>query len=72
MTLPRKRTVEKRKQLGMRVYPSLLERVRNCCYWERITVVRFIDDALTAHLAKFEKAGKPYAVREEHLSKRAS
>ena len=47
------------------------ERVRDCCYWERISTVKFVEETLLAEIDRRERErGKVYGPRTGPLSRR--
>lgn len=59
---------DRRSRLTVSLPEDLIEKIRDACYWNRITLVRFTEIAFREFINKLEnQRGKPYPPRKSEL-----
>ena len=59
---------EAKERMTVQISKDTIERVKDCVYWNRLTVAQFVEEALEAALSESEKHnGKPYPKRRSEL-----
>lgn len=57
-----------RERMTVQMSRSIIERVKDCVYWNRSTIAQFVEEALEAALKRAEKEnGKPFEKRRSEL-----
>ncbi len=57
-----------KERMTVQISKDTIERVKDCVYWNRLTVAQFVEEALEAALSESEKQnGKPYPKRRSEL-----
>ena len=65
---PRKVTSQAKERITVQISKDTIERVKDCVYWNRLTVAQFVEEALEAALKKAEKEnGKSFQKRRSEL-----
>lgn len=55
-------------RITVQINKNTIERVKDCVYWNRLTVAQFVEEALEAALKEAEKEnGKPFQKRRSEL-----
>lgn len=66
--LPRKVISQEKERITVQINKDTIERVKDCVYWNRLTVAQFVEEALEVALKKAEKEnGKPFQKRRSEL-----
>lgn len=64
----RKLNLRSKERITVQISKDVIERVKDCVYWNRLTVAQFVEEALAAALQKAEKQnGKPFSKRRTEL-----
>lgn len=64
----KKQKTKSRTRITVQISEEVIERVKDCVYWNRLTVAQFVEEALEAALKEAEKEnGKPFAKRRSEL-----
>jgi hypothetical protein len=57
-----------KERLTIQISHDVIERVKNCVYWNRLTVTQFVEEALETALKEAEKQnGRPFLKRRSEL-----
>lgn len=57
-----------KERMTVQISKATIERVKDCVYWNRITVAQFVEEALEAALKEAEmENGKPFQRRRSEL-----
>lgn len=59
---------QEKERMTVQISKNTIERVKDCVYWNRLTVAQFVEEALEAALMEAEKEnGKPFDKRRSEL-----
>lgn len=59
---------QEKERMTVQISKDVIERVKDCVYWNRLTVAQFVEEALEASLIEAEKKnGKPFDKRRSEL-----
>lgn len=65
---PMKAKSQEKERMTVQISKDTIERVKDCVYWNRLTVAQFVEEALEAALVEAEKQnGKPFIKRRSEL-----
>lgn len=68
IVLPSKPKSQEKERMTVQISKDTIERVKDCVYWNRLTVAQFVEEALKAALLKAEKEnGKSFDRRRSEL-----
>lgn len=68
ITKMEKLTTQEKERITVQISKDTIERVKDCVYWNRLTVAQFVEEALEVALADAEKQnGKPFSKRRSEL-----
>jgi acetylornithine/succinyldiaminopimelate/putrescine aminotransferase len=57
-----------KERMTVQLRSDLIERLKDCCYWDRITIAQFCEEALEEALKRAEKKrGSPFEKRASEL-----
>lgn len=63
-----KHLLSAKERITVQISKDTIERVKDCVYWNRLTVAQFVEEALEAALVLAEKGnGKPFEKRRSAL-----
>jgi len=68
LTVAEKPISQTKERMTVQINKNTIERVKDCVYWNRLTVAQFVEEALEAALELAEKEnGKPFVKRRSEL-----
>lgn len=68
ITKDEKPELQEKERMTVQISKNTIEKVKDCVYWNRLTVAQFVEEALKASLLFAEKQnGKPFAKRRSEL-----
>jgi predicted DNA binding CopG/RHH family protein len=68
LNVPERQKSQEKERMTVQISKDTIERVKNCVYWDRLTVAQFVEEALKAALSIAEaKNGKPFQKRRSEL-----
>jgi hypothetical protein len=64
----KKTTYHPKERMTVQISKDTIERLKDCVYWNRLTVAQFVEEALEESLKEAEKEnGKPFQKRRSEL-----
>lgn len=66
--MPKRTTFQPKERITVQINQNTIERVKDCVYWNRLTIAQFVEEALEVALKAAEtENGKPFQKRRSEL-----